>query len=440
MSGLDKHFNYSGNRKISKGNIPETTTHLTFSGGFNQPLTPGVIPGSVTHLDFGHSFNQPLTPGVIPGAVTHLTIGEYFDQPLFPVSIPPSVTHLTLGEYFTKLSADDIPSTVTHLTLGKGIDYPLSNGDIPQTVTHVTFDDDYNEPLPDDILGKIIYPESLSVMHPIRKTWNEFVNMSRDPSVDISFKISALRDLYVRGYPIPVEPHESSMLNSEGVDKNILRYFSLDRTQHESCHRVFSKRLQYLIYQWIYNKKYGDFNSFITSLNTSETGKVFDDKYFLGEYSSAKEAYEDMRRTIMTVPRTDHLIFAWRGMHGMDDLCMSAIKGTYVGFSRIMACSVAQEVSCNFARDGVMLLIELPVNTPLLNLTCVKGTEPEFLLPDRTVFKVVNRIPYKNFCKGIECTELVHLRLVGIYEKDHTGFEMYLDKESPEEIRIDMVY
>lgn len=142
----------------------------------------------------------------------------------------------------------------------------------------------------------------------------------------------------------------------------------------------------------------------------------------------------------MSAPRSDHTIFAWRGMHGMDELCINAAKGSYIGFSRIMACSVAQEVSCKYARDGVMLLVELPENTPMLNLTCIKESEPEFILPDRTVFKVVNRMSYKMLCNEVKCEELVHIRLVGIYNKDRSDFELYLDKDTPEEIRIDMVF
>lgn len=277
------------------------------------------------------------------------------------------------------------------------------------------------------------------IKNQMRKTWDDYVKLTNEP-IEKNIKISKLRELYTMGYPIPIEPHESSMLDGEYVEEDILKHFALDRTHHMVCHRGFPKKLQDLIYQWIYNKKYGNFNSFITSLNSDNKDNEFTDKIFLGEYASAKEAYYDMRNAIMDAPRSDHEIFAWRGMHGMGDLCMNAVKGTYIGFSRIMACSVAQEVSCDFARDGVMLLIELPENTPLLNLTCIKNSEPEFILPDRTVFKVVNRIPYNNFCKGIQCTELVHIRLVGIYTQDRSDFELYLDKDSPEEIRIDIVF
>lgn len=427
------------NQPISPNVIPRSVTHLTFGFQFNHPLTPGIIPGSVTHLTFGTKFNQPLTPGVIPDSVTHLNFGYEFNRTLTPGVIPGSVREIRFGVLFNQpIFRDVIPGSVTRIEFGMYFDQVLSPGVIPGSVREIRFGDIYRHPIPTDIInsGVRILPENLLEKIEIRRVWNDFVGMSGDRDA----KISRLRELYLMGYPIPVEPHDTSMLIGDGVDEDILRYYSIDRSQHEMCHQGFSQRLQGVLYQWIYNENYSDFNSFITSLNMDGGDIGYDDREFLGEYQTGREAYEDMREAIMTAPRSDHVIFAWRGMHGMGDLCMNAVRGTYIGFSRFMACSVAQEVSCSFARDGVMLLIELPENTPLLNLTCLKESEPEFILPDRTVFKVVNRVPYKVFCEDIECNEMVHIRLVGIYSKDRGSFEEYLDKESPEEIRIDMIY
>uniref|UniRef100_A0A6C0C9M5 F-box domain-containing protein n=1 Tax=viral metagenome TaxID=1070528 RepID=A0A6C0C9M5_9ZZZZ len=92
--------------------IPNTVTHLYFTGTFNSYLPK--IPDSVTHLKFGDSFNRS-TEDVIPNSVTHLRLGESFDY--FHNNIPSSVTHLSVAYNFNKMHT--LPHTITYIKIGK---------------------------------------------------------------------------------------------------------------------------------------------------------------------------------------------------------------------------------------------------------------------------------------------------------------------------------
>jgi hypothetical protein len=375
---------------------------LKFGDLFKQPLSPGDIPDSVTRLTFGYFFDQPLSPGVIPNSVTHLTFGTVFNQPLSPGDIPGSVTHLKFGdEFFQTLSPGVIPGSVTHLK------YPAQ----------------------------------------IRLQWRNFMRLvySSDKRVP-----DELEMLYRSGFPIPVEPHEDSTLKIlDDKYLNSIRIYSIDRNLHTDIIQKADEKLVSLINNWIYGD-YASFNKFITDMNMGIPSK-YTNGNFLGLYveenttdvqREAIQEYRDLRKFIMNAPRVDHKIYAWRGLHGLDELCSNAKVGSYIAFTRFMACSVSQEVSCNFARDGVLLLVELPPNIPFLNLTGMKKSEPEFILPDRTIFKVISRFPAP-ICEGISCDDIVHIRLEGLYTEDDRGvptFEEYYSPDPPEQIRVDQFY
>lgn len=242
-----------------------------------------------------------------------------------------------------------------------------------------------------------------------------------------------LRKLYEMGVPVPVESHENTILDDKGINKTLLRSFSVNRDEHLVCHNAFDAKLQKLLKNWI-GTGYDAFNEYISRLNNNEE-EEFQDIDFLGDYTSGREAYMSLRKGIFDTPAIDHDVFAWRGV-GMSlyNVCNTLQVGDMVGFSRLMACSVAAEVSYAFA-DALLFLIELPKGTNLLNLTCIKNSEPEFILPDRCCFKLVNRIPFdedlllKNRLKGHAtlCTNIIHLKLVGIYNENKTGFEKIYD-------------
>lgn len=465
-----------GNHNLSPGIIPNSVTHL-FAGDFNRTFEPGSIPNSVTYLELGFYFDQKLTKGMIPNSVTHLTFGM-FDQKLIKGSIPDSVTHLTFDQFNKKLSktslpkylthlnlgkkfqqpieAGVLPNTITHLDLGEKFQQPIEVGVLPNTITHLTLGRDYKqsvsrEALPRSIVEINFNPDNYFILdrtsfdiliqyYPkkyVQYEWSKVTDQINDPGTSMERKIEIVRDMYLQGFPIPVEPHKFSTLRPNNVPLDILRYFSIGREEHADYYMKLSDKRKKLLDAWIYGE-YADFNKYISYYNNGIRSR-YDDRDFLGSYSTPFEAYTDMRQIILEAPRHDKDIFAWRGLHGMDDFCANVTTGSYVGFTRFMACSVAQEVSCEFAGEGLLLLIELPKNSPIFNLTYIKKSEPEFLLPDRLVFKVVNRFPY-DMCTRIKCKELIHIKLVGLYSQDKASFEEYFDVENPEEIRIDAVY
>lgn len=443
-----------GDHNLTPGIIPNSVTHL-FTGEFNRTFEPGSIPTSVRHLELGGSFDQKLTKGMIPNSVTHLTFG-LFDQKLLKGSIPDSVTHLTFDHFNKKLTKTSLPRYLTHLNLGRKFQQPLEVGFLPNMITHLTLGHDYKQPisreaLPGSIVEINFNPDNYFILdrtsfdiliqhYPkiyLKYEWNKVTDQINDPGASMERKIEIVRNMYLRGFPIPVEPHKFSTLRPNNVPLDILRYFSVDRQEHVDYYMKLSDKRKKLLDAWIYGE-YADFNKYISSYNNGIPG-AYDDRDFLGSYSTPFEAYADMRQIILDAPRHDKDIFAWRGLNGMDDFCANVTTGSYVGFTRFMACSVAQEVSCDFAGGGLLLLIELPKNSPIFNLTYVKKSEPEFLLPDRLVFKVVNRFPY-DMCTRIKCKELIHIKLVGLYSRDKASFEEYFDVDNPEEIRIDAVY
>jgi len=289
----------------------------------------------------------------------------------------------------------------------------------------------------------------------VKKLWSDF-RVKYKNTRDIGFTPdnlnelkTDLRKLYESGVPVPVEPHESTILNDKGIKKGInktlLRSFSVNREEHLVCHNAFDAKLQKLLNNWI-DLGYDTFNEYISSLNNN-IEEEFKNTSFLGDYTSGKEAYINLRKCIFDVPAIDHDVFAWRGV-GMSlfSICNTLNVGDAIGFSRLMACSVAAEVSYAFA-DALLFLIELPKGTNLLNLTCIKESEPEFILPDRCCFKLVNRIPFdeellfKNRLRGHAtiCESIIHIKLFGIYNEDKSGFEKIYDNTmNIEELERDM--
>jgi hypothetical protein len=161
-------YNYVTHKSTMPLVLPETLTHLTFSGGYNFVLP--ALPNTLTHLKLSPDFNQRL-PCMLPPNLLYLSFGRAFTQsiPRLPdtlthltinpsvqklVNNPPNITHLTLGRGFndfnyfnlTRLPTDKL----THLTFGRdfGRDYddiPFSTkhdsilDSLPKTVTHLTF-------------------------------------------------------------------------------------------------------------------------------------------------------------------------------------------------------------------------------------------------------------------------------------------------------------
>ena len=175
------HLTFSGhfNQPIIAGTLPNSLTHLTFGGNFNQPIVAGSLPNSLTHLTFGrefnqsivagslpnsltfgYTFNQPIVTGSLPNSLTHLTFGS-FNQPIVVGSLPNSLTHLTFGwDFNQQIVAESLPNSLSHLEFGDCFDQPIVAGSLPNNLTHLTFGHEFNQPI---VAGSL--PNSLTDLY-----------------------------------------------------------------------------------------------------------------------------------------------------------------------------------------------------------------------------------------------------------------------------------
>jgi hypothetical protein len=260
----------------------------------------------------------------------------------------------------------------------------------------------------------------------ISTQWFEFVR--EYDKYDEQTKMAKVRELYETGWPVPVDLNEEHYTDY-GLEKvRDIDYYSVSANLHRDYYDEFSPRLKQLFRKWVVGN-YSAFNSNVSYLN----GEPIDDatsrlpmvpNSFLGDYT-IEEAYMAMRETILQSPKINHDIYSYRGVNYMKTLCDTSKVGDIIGFSRFTACSISQEVACDFAALGVLLLIEIPKGSAFFNLTCFKKAQPEILLPDRCCFEVINRIkPEIQTCQSVDCKEIIHLKLIGLYNKQKTGLEI----------------
>lgn len=457
--------------------LPRSLKKLKIGGGYLLPIQS--LPENVVDLTL-ETYMHPLNRTMFPEGLERLVISEMLlSEVIHDYNLPAFLKELVIGpgfyssikslpsslvtlifdcEYYKNNAFDPtiFPRGLKILKIGRDFDHDIPEGSLPGGLEELTLPDFYSGTaiLPPSVRQTV--PESLIVKSEINTTWVNFTRMVKgfvnsvktapiqiplgellkmDPSrvTRVPEKlIMELERMYNLGYPIPVEPHEYSLLKTVDLnfeEMNIVRHFVFDRNHHFQYIQQLNKdrRMKKLINNWIYGD-YSWFNETVGNVNMG-VSYTYENLEFLGGYKDTPQAHIAFHNAIMMAPRVDRKIYAWRGMHGMEDLCMNARVGSYVKFSRFMACSVAQEVSCQvFARGGILLLIELPPNSPFMNLTPFKKSEPEFLLPDRCMFEVVKRIRFnsmKIFCENI-CEEIVHLRLVGVHDTDWNEFETYL--------------
>ena len=138
--------------QIVKDNIPESVTNLHFDRYFNQNID-NCIPYSVTCLSFFGNFNKHVVG--LPNTITHLSLRGEFNQTLTAM-LPDSITHLTLGDRFNKPLNNSIPASVICLTFGYDFNHPLAENDLIN-VQHVTFGVCFRQSLKNVRMPKMIY-------------------------------------------------------------------------------------------------------------------------------------------------------------------------------------------------------------------------------------------------------------------------------------------
>ena len=147
------NFGDNFNKKISKGDLPDSLEYLIFGKHFDQPIKRGDLPSSLKLLTFGDYFDKQLKKGDLPNSLIELNFGIYFDKMIINGVLPNSLKYLTVGYcndpervhksiYFDKKT---LPKLLTHLTLGPFVDIPIDKGVLPNSLTHLTFGDNFNQ-------------------------------------------------------------------------------------------------------------------------------------------------------------------------------------------------------------------------------------------------------------------------------------------------------
>lgn len=470
------HLGDGYTRPLVPGDIPESVKRLNLGFEFNRDLSRGIIPNGVERLTLG-IYTRELHPGSLPDSIHYLDMGISYNHPLHTGILPRNIKYLKLSNLFTQpLRAGHLPEGLEDLIFGNAYN---ANVVFPSSLRSVVFGDDFNRPLPKGVLptylerlvlgkgfvgelhvpdhvgyldlgtgfsGEIDLPGSIKVLIlgssfkrmyakiPRSVTSLSIGGVSVKPSIYHTWVESVsdmtaerLERMYHLGIPVPVSPHEKTQLPIKPEDLYKIQLYSGGGLDHRVYLNSLDGRLKKLLKKWIYGDYYR-FNLFISELNMGRRTK-YDDEDFVSDYISdvvsdperaAVTAYRDLRRVIVDAPGSTHKIYAWRGMRGLTDMCMDLRPGDFISFTRFMACSVSQEVSCKFASGGVLLLVELPQNTPLLDLTSLKESEPEILLPDRTIFQVTGMTSGSS-CFGMTCKEILKIKLIGLYTETETG-------------------
>ena len=244
---------------------------------------------------------------------------------------------------------------------------------------------------------------------------------------------SALKDLYLEGFPVHNVPTSRLDRGEEPIfpytgDLGDTALFSipdrLHRDEIELDEAVY-KLLGHWVNDW-FPGGFPEFNKYIGDLYSGQREPVADyehDPSFFGGYETPKDAVKSLVDKIYSLEPIDHETFVYRGLFGdkFKGLCVSFPEGTLVGFHRLMSSSVSFEVACRFSAagdDGVLLLLELPRGTRCMNISWMKGGQPEIILPPNCVFELVNKLP-NMYCNRyfrppgkMQCPHLLHLRLV----------------------------
>lgn len=264
----------------------------------------------------------------------------------------------------------------------------------------------------------------------ISRDW--FLFVQEYPTMSKKQLKERLEHLYKSGWPVPVDPNEEhyTEYGLDRISQVDLQHFAISAEEHRECYNDLSNEMKKLLRNWVVGD-YASFNTNVSFFNGEPVQPKVVSKKFLGDFEDSVDAYVALRETIFSISVSTHRIFAWRGVNYLKELCDSVKIHDIVGFSRFTACSISQEVACDFAKLGIVFLIELPPGTNFFNLTCFKRAQPEILLPDRCCFQVVNRFkPIIQTCFGISCPEFIHLKYVGVYSQDKKSMERILENNT----------
>ena len=128
------HLTLGGQFNQNIDNLPQTITHLILGELFNQPVDK--LPQNLIYLEFGHDFNKSVDN--LPKNLKYLKLGNDFSRSVD--YLPNNLKYLKFNRIFNR-DVDKLPRNLTHLAFGRW--FNRSTNKLPQNLTHLVFGERY---------------------------------------------------------------------------------------------------------------------------------------------------------------------------------------------------------------------------------------------------------------------------------------------------------
>lgn len=214
----------------------------------------------------------------------------------------------------------------------------------------------------------------------LNRNWDAFTRQSDSKEESLR----NLRAMYEEGYSVPV-------LQTGDVPVDILQHFTI---MSESNRVEYFMSLDRSLQEFFTQRIYGN-----DLLNTADSPDIM----------------KEVESAIMQSPPLTHDVYAWIPPSFDRIFDPNMENGKYMSFRRTLICSAVHEDWIATPKN-VVLLVEIPAGSPILGVPLEGNPGRRFLLPERTIFVLKNRIQTAQ-------RVILHVKLVGIFNPDQSDWE-----------------
>lgn len=193
-----------------------------------------------------------------------------------------------------------------------------------------------------------------------------------------------LKDYILDGGYLPYSTHAKSkiIINMTDYDAEFAKKYMFNENLHTLYLKGISVDVKADLDWYIYDSEYAEMNANLRS--GVELSKRVEMKY------------NNIIRTIMAAPPNDEERIIYRGID-VDEYQPELLKGTNLLLWRgISSCSSIREISDQFTgKKCCIFIIIIPKGANCLNITSIKNSEDEILLPPFSLFQILRNEPSK---------------------------------------------